>query len=362
MTKKLLIAVIFILILVAVGYFVLHFPYTVPKAPYSSIGSTTTTKVRFVNSTITADGSVTAQNQATLNFQTSGKLVRLPFKEGDAIKIGQTIAQLDTYQLQRQLTASLNTYRSTRDTFDQTTENAYDNALRPQVAPTYSKVNIDNNNAIDDAIKRIVDQNQASLDNSVINVELANYALQLSTLTSPLNGIITHETVSVSGVNITPTTTFTVADPDTIVFRANIPTVNIYYISQGNTVSISVDGIQSKLNGIVTKIYPSKIVLPNGQAVYQIDIESEDLKKLAKLDQSGRVSINTNSENVALVPVWIVLAGKYIWIDNSGTPELRTVTVGKIHESEIEIIGGLSLGDNIIIDPKYIPSLYYQLL
>ena len=47
--------------------------------------------------------------------------------------------------------------------------------------PRTSKVS----NDVNDAIKRIVDQNQASLDNSVINVELANYALQLSRLTSP---------------------------------------------------------------------------------------------------------------------------------------------------------------------------------
>jgi hypothetical protein len=72
--------------------------------------------------------------------------------------------------------------------------------------------------------------------------------------------------------------------------------------------------------------------------------------------------ISTNSEHVALVPAWTVLGGKYIWIDNNGTPELRQVTAGKIHGSEIEITGGLSPDDQIIIDPKFIPSLKYQLL
>ncbi|MGH7246396.1 MAG: HlyD family efflux transporter periplasmic adaptor subunit, partial [Candidatus Levyibacteriota bacterium] len=77
-----------------------------------------------IKSTIAATGTIHSQNEATLHFQTGGKLVYLPFKQGDVISQGQTIAQLDTYQLQRELTAALNTYRSTRDQFDQTQQNA----------------------------------------------------------------------------------------------------------------------------------------------------------------------------------------------------------------------------------------------
>ena len=102
---------------------------------HSSIPSTTSATVQFVNSTITADGSVVAQNQAKLNFQTGGKLVRLPFKEGDRVRAGQLIAQLDTYALQRQLTLALNNYRIARNSFDQTQQNSSDNVLKSQVAP-----------------------------------------------------------------------------------------------------------------------------------------------------------------------------------------------------------------------------------
>jgi multidrug efflux pump subunit AcrA (membrane-fusion protein) len=187
--------------------------------------SVTTASVEFVSSTITANGIVAAQNQANLTFQTGGKLTYLPFKVGDSVYSGQTIAKLDTYALQRQLTAALNNYKSTRDTFDQVQENAGDNVLKTQVKPTYATVNgIDISTAVDEAIARIADQNQNTLNNSVINVELANYALQLSSLTSPLKGIITREDVTTAGVNITPATVFTVADPSSMVFRANIPT------------------------------------------------------------------------------------------------------------------------------------------
>ena len=163
--------------------------------------------VKPVSSQIVTSGSITAQNQATLHFQTGGKLVYLPFKEGDSVSQGQTIAQLDTYQLQRQLTQALNTYRSTRDTFDQSNELNSAGALSNQQSTTLhtSGAGIGgdtNTNVVNDTVRRIVDENQANLDNSVINVELANYAMQLSTLTSPLTGIITHEDVNVANQNI----------------------------------------------------------------------------------------------------------------------------------------------------------------
>jgi RND family efflux transporter MFP subunit len=356
MKTKSLSILIFLALLLAVAGFTVN-------RPISGNSGYTTTSVQFVSSTITADGAVTAQNLANLNFPISGKLTYLPFKEGDTVSAGQTIARLDTYTLQRQLTAALNTYRATRDTFDQTQQNSQDNVLKPQIASGYVNENIGSfDNVVNDALKRIVDQSQVTLDNSVINVELANYALQLSTLTSPLHGIITREDVTVPGLNITSAATFTVADPDSMVFRANVPVENIYYVALGNTVSLAIDGLPDKINGTVVKIYPSKVVLANGQAVYQVDIASPDLKALTKFDMTGSAIISTNSQNVALVPAWTVLSGRYIWTYGNGTPELKQITVGKIHGNEIEVTGGLSSDDRIITDPRYISSLKYQLL
>lgn len=320
-----------------------------------------TAAVKSVDSTIAAEGVVTAQNEADLHFQTAGKLVSLPFKEGDSVTQGQTIAQLDTYDLQRQLTTALNTYKSTRDTFDQTQQNSQNNALQNQVRDTLNSPT-DPINAINDAAKRIVDQNQANLDNSVVNVEIANYALQLATLTSPLTGVVTHEDVSVSGQNVTATTTFSVADPTTKVFRANVPASYIDYINEGMSASVILDGVQNKVSGTIVKIYPSKVTLADGEQVYQVDIQSDDIKAQGKLDQGGTAIIMTNAQNVMLIPAWTVLSGKYVWVDENGTPKLRTITVGAIHGSDIEVNSGLSKDDRVITDPKAIPAKEYPVL
>lgn len=360
--KKVLI-LSFLVLLIILGGIVSYKYFAVATVPDSKL--TTTKSVRFINSTVTADGSMTAQSQANLHFQISGKLVRLPFKKGDTVKAGQTIASLDSYTIQKQLQAALNTYRSARDSFDQVNDNSHNGVQKAQLTNPYdyyakAGMGLDmKENAINDAIKRIVDQNQANLDNSVINVQLANYAFQLSTITTPIDGILLNEDVTVSGLNITPNTNFTVADLSTTVFRANIPVNNINYITLGATAEIAIDGRQDRIQGIVVDIYPAKVTLPNGQSVYQVDIQSDELVKLTKLDQTGTAMIKTNSENVALVPAWTVLGGKHIWIENNGRPELKDVKVGKIYGQEIEIKEGLTSEDKIIIDPKLIKSSSY---
>src|SRR5258708_504915 len=173
--KKILISVcISIFLLLAGGFFAIS-----TSSQGHTTAQTQTVNARQLTSQIAADGVITAQNEATLHFQTGGKVVYLGFKAGDHVSQGATIAQLDTYALQRAMTQLLNLYRSTRATFDQTQQNAQNNVLQTQQKPLTSGAQMDQSNAINDAVKRIVDQNQATLDNSVIAVELSNYAVQL---------------------------------------------------------------------------------------------------------------------------------------------------------------------------------------
>ncbi len=319
---------------------------------------------------IVADGTVGSQNEATLHFQTGGKVVYLPFKEGDTVSKEQTIAQLDTTVLQKQLTQALNTYKSTRDTFDQTQDNAKTGVL--QGGQKYglevtNKAGIGGQGEVDiinDMAKRILDQNQTSLDNSVLNVEIANYALQLSALTSPVSGTLVHSDITVPNVNVTPTTSFTIADLNNLIFKAYVRETDIPSILEGSAVTIKLSGLENRpLLGTVIKIYPDKTKLPTGENAYRVDIQSADLAQYAKYGQSGTVLIDTQSMgSVILAPSWVVLDNKYIWVRKNGQDEMRTVTVVKTIGDKTQINSGLETGDKIITDPEVIASKKYKVL
>ena len=326
---------------------------------------TDTIAVTSIQDEISGTGSIHSQNEATLHFQTGGKVVYLPFKVGDAVYQGATIAQLDTYALQRQLTASLNTYRSTRDTFDQTQQNNQNGTLQQQQKKTLDSSAaspVDNTDVINDIVRRVLDQNQATLDISVINVELANYALQLASLTSPINGVITAEDITVANVNITPATSFSVADPTTPIFKAHIAETDIDYVATGADVLIQLNGLSKKLAGSVSQIEPQKITDATG-SYYIVDVASDDLKQYGKLGQAGSVLIaNTTSGKHLLVPTWAILNHNYIWILDNNQPMLKKVVVGKIHGHSIEVLRGLSLNEKIITNPQALAKNKYSIL
>lgn len=331
---------------------------------------TTSALVTPLQTSISATGSIRSQNEAALNFQTGGKLIYLPFKEGDKILQGQTIAQLDTYILQRQLTQALNAYRTTRDTFDQVKDNAGNSILQGQQkyqvnAQNANPVNGDlQNTVVNDIAKRILDQNQASLDNSVINVEITNNALSLATLTAPISGVIMHEDVSVPNVAVTPLTTFSIADPSTPVFRANVSESDIDYLTEGTSGKITLNGVTGKtFQGTVIKIYPQKTTLADGRQVYQVDIASDDLKTVGKLQQSGTVLLDTATmQGGFIIPSWLILAHNAVWVLDGNNPVLKHIVLGKTHGNYTEVLSGISKNDKIITNPQFIAAEKYSIL
>lgn len=326
--------------------------------------------LRPVQSTISADGAIRSENESTLNFQIGGKLVYLPFREGDTVMQGQTIAQLDTYTLQRQLTEALNSYKITRNSFDQTNDNLNNGILQGQQKFSVNYLNANpvsgdlQYSVVSDIVKRVLDQNQANLNDSVISVELANYALQLATLSSPISGVITHEDVTVPNVNITPLTSFSISDPSHPIFRANVSESDIDFINVGSKAVIKINGLKDQeFQAVVSKIYPKKMTLSSGESVYQVDLQADSLKNKVKLEQSGTALITNNQENgVILVPAWAVLSHSYIWVEEDGKFLLKPITTGKIHGQNIEILSGLADGDRIIINPESVAAKKYQLL
>src|ERR1035437_7711027 len=238
-TLKYLVVTIFV---VLIGIFSITF-----FAHAASTPKTATVDVNPVSQQILATGSINAQTQAVLNFQMGGKVIYLPFKEGDTITQGQTIAQLDSYALQKQLQIAANTYQSAKNATNQVNENQNAGVIEGQQRTALdttnknSYSNVPEVNVITDTVKRLVDNANLSQNSAGLSVDLANYSLQLATITTPISGIVLHEDVNTTGVNISPVTTFVGSDSTLVGFSCNVRQQDIAFIKIGNSVSISFD-------------------------------------------------------------------------------------------------------------------------
>lgn len=288
---------------------------------------------------ITAGGRVEADRKINLTFQTGGTLVWIGVSEGDEVHKWQALASLDKTELELQLRKALNSWEKQFSQFDDTNDSVKDEVLT-------------------DAIRRIKRRAQIDLDQAQVDVEIQNEVNNLSTLISPISGIITDLNPSVPGVNITPVTAnITIADPDSIFFEAEVSELDVIKIKEGQNVSIRLDSYPDELfSGTVYRISFDSITTATGGKAYTVKIslpKNEYLK--FRLGMSGDAEFIVNvSMAVISAPLDSLFEqdGKtLVWIVKEGRAKMVEVDTGLESADEIEIVSGLDEGTIVIVTP-----------
>lgn len=292
--------------------------------------------------TISASGKIRSENEVTLKFQTSGQLAWVGVKEGDEVKKWQTIASLDKRELEKKFQKYANDYLSERWDFEQTQEDYEETRERHLVT---------------DAIQRILDKAQFDLNKAVLDYEIYDLVVKYATIYSPIDGIVTNIDAPVAGVNITPATaTFTIADPNQVIFEANVDEVDIGEIKEDQKVILTLDAYsEEELESEVTQVSFTAITTRGGGTAFLAKInlpENEELK--FKLGMNGDVEIILDKkENTLVVPSSAVMKRKdkyYVFVVKNGVAKKQEVKIGLETDTETEILGGISEGDEVIIE------------
>ncbi|MBP9699895.1 efflux RND transporter periplasmic adaptor subunit [Candidatus Woesebacteria bacterium] len=329
--------VIGILIIILIGGFFLYRSRTASNKPLS------TAKVEKgeIEEVINVPGVVDADKKASLRFLAGGKIVSLPVKEGQFIKKSQALATMDIRDLQKNLQATLNDYMSERLDFEQDKDNREDLVKN-------------------DEILRLAQKSQLSLNNSVIAVELKDLAIRNATLYSPIDGVVTSLPISVAGVQVTATDTFEIVDPSTLIFEAEVDEIDIGRIHAGMPVRIVLDAypdqpVESVIDYISVKAEQSR--RSSGGTVFPIRIRFpiSDLQFL-RLGLNGTVSlILEQRDDSLLIPIEAVSMRSeksIVMVKDPSNPQKpieREVKLGIEGEDQIEVLEGLSLGDEVIL-------------
>lgn len=210
--------------------------------------------------TITASGEIQAQEQVQLSFQTSGLMAWLGVSKGDRVKKGQALARLDTYTVERNLRNALIAYSKQRNEFDETKQVKYKN--------------MEVTDALTDTVKRILQDNQYDLTKAVNDVEIYNHSLRLATIVSPIDGIVTSLTPTVSGVNVTPASAaITVSNPDSVRFVADVDEIDIPSISVGQKAKVILDAYpDNPIDTVVSSISFASITTTGGGTAYEVEL------------------------------------------------------------------------------------------
>ncbi len=318
-----------VIIIVAVGIF-----FSTRKKALSY--KTVTVQKSTISSTVAASGKVIAKKEAKLHFQTAGRLAWVGVLEGDSVRKWQAIASLDKREVEKNLTKALRDYSKERNDFDEDLQVTY------------------KDRTLTDTIKRILEKNQWDLDKAVLDVELKDITLQYATLITPISGIVSQSDTPVAGVNVTTSDTFTIIDPASIVFEAEVDETDIGQISIGQQVTLTLDSYQdSEFIGAVSKIAFLAVTTSSGGTAFIVDIalpDNTNLRFKPGMNGDAKILLKEN-KNVLTVPFDAVFNEEdksYVYVYELGKAVKKEVQKGIEGDAAIEINSGLSQGEKVI--------------
>lgn len=298
-----------------------------------------------ITESITATGTIASKTSVNLNFVASGKLVYLGVKKGDLVEANKTIAILDQRTLQKDLESALRDYSLQRNTFDQTQSN---------------NLNRTPNQALNDSMKRILQDNQYNLEKAVISVELQQLAKENSVLITPIEGIVTRADVTTAGVNVSATTTFTIADPNNLVFKIDIDEADIAKVRVGANITLTLDSYpDQKIPLQITAIDFSSHTSDTGGNVYTVETLmpiNTDTKYRIGMTGEAEIIVDQKKDTL-IISLASVADNNFVYVRKGDSYIKRKVKTGIQSDTEIEVISGLTDGEEVALQPDEIATL-----
>lgn len=291
-----------------------------------------------ISSTISASGTVEAQQQANLHFQTMGTVSWVGVARGDRVIKGQVLAKLDTVQLNSNLQIAQSNLRAAQATLDR----VYDNVKDHDDDESFTQ-------------KETRTTAEVAKDNAYEAVVSAQKALVNSTLKAPFSGVVVSISDNIApGANVALTDVITIADTSSFKFVAQVDEVDYGQIKAGDKVEITLDAFPREVfEGIVTHISEVGIKTLTGGVTIPIDIEFATKGKDLAVGLGGDAEfILEEKESALVVPREYVKTkngDSVVYIFKNGKTEERKITIGLSTLTQTEIIEGLVEGEEVVL-------------
>ena len=312
-----------------------------------------------------------------------GQIVNLAVREGDVVKKGSFLLQIDQKQLAASAqgaAASLQALFSDRDgaranaevarlTFERAQKN-FGQKIIPAAELDRARAGFNVAQANVTALETRIEQSRALL-------AAAQDTLSKTTMRAPMDGVVTAlpveegEVAVIGTMNNAGTKLLTIADMSVVEAVMQVDETDVPNVKVGQHASITIDAYPNKtFSGIVTEVGSSPIQrLPGGttEAVnfeVKIQIENPPPDVRPGFSASADITTGTRSKVIAIPIQALVVREKPgssktakpqdeegVFVQQGGTVKFAPVSTGLSGESNIEITKGLSDGQEIVTGP-----------
>ena len=300
-------------------------------------------------------GTVIAYNTDVVRSQIQGQLTDITFTEGQTVKAGDQLAQIDLRPYQAQLDQMI--ANRTRDQAQLANAVANLGRYTDLLSKGYATPQLS------DTQKAQVAQLQSAIKADEAMIEQAEVQLSYTRLTSPISGVTGVRQIDVGNI-IHPT------DPNGLVVVTQIEPISlIFTLPESDLPQIQTQMAKGPLTVLAysqddkTKLDEGKLLLANNQIVQstgtvQLKATFPNAAHLLWPGQlvNARLLIDTRKDGltIAAPAVQQGQTGSYVYvIAPDGKAEVRPVTVAEISDGQALIDTGLKANETVVIDGQY---------
>ena len=346
---------ILIAVLVLAGCAYGGYRYYVGQQEAEQAAAVETTKVvrMDMKSVVSATGTIQPKESVEVSSKITARIKQVLVKENDRVTAGQTIAILDGKDYEAQLQKAQYTVNNTRSKYDRTLY--------------LHRIGAKSDEDLEDA--------QYNYKTAQSNLEETQTNLNETIITAPMDGIVVGEpqtpgTMAVQGTS-NPTVILRIADLSAKQIKAKVDETDIGNVKVGQMATFTVDAFSGKtFTARVAKISQTDVsntwnttgstssstssASTASVIYYYVTLDVEDPEGLLLPAMTARVEINTSQRSDALaVPISALKTdknGSYVLrLNADGTQETVYVKTGIYSDEYVEILEGVSEGDDIVI-------------
>ena len=301
-----------------------------PKLQFTQV------KKQNIKSIVSSSGNLTGKDTVNLKFKTSGKLAYINVKVGDNVSAFQTIAGLDTQDLNIKLQQAQNTLRDKQAAVEKTLDDVKD----------HSK---------DETFTQKKDRTAAEVarDNAFDSVKEAQRAFGDAVIVTPISGLVTQVPLIVEQTVTGADLVAQVVDTSAVIFETEIDEVDIVKVIVGQSAEVTLDAYPNQLlRGLVDQIQPLTKATSSGGTVISVRIKLDNPKITFVNGLSGQASIIiAEAENALTIPQEALRDDNTVFIQKGQSLKPSQVTPGIKSDTDVEVKDGLVESDQVLLNP-----------
>ena len=289
--------------------------------------------------TLEVSGGLKAVNSTIVKAKVPAEVKTLTVREGDSVKAGQLLGQLDSTEVEwrlRQAEQNASSARAQLDIARRTLENNRALVAQGFISPTGLQTSVSNEAAA-----------LATYEAAMAAVELARKARADTALLAPISGMVAQRLVQPGERVAVDTRLLEIVDLSRLELEASVAPEDVVTLVVGQTAVLQIDGIAQPLPARVARINPSAQAGSRAITVYLAVEPNPALRQ--GLFARGR--IETARQTVLAVPLSAVrsdLSQPYVLQVDGGKAVLKTVKLGQRGEVDgqpwVAIGGGVAEG------------------